>query len=67
MEAVNLRLARAGMHGAVEITVRDILRLQFLAQQGEQRGELREDEQAMAIVGGFLQQFAKGFELGGDD
>ena len=65
LEAVDLGLPGRGGHGAVQVAVGDALGNELLPEKREERGELGEHEQAMAVVLGLLQDFPEGFELGG--
>ncbi len=60
LETVHLGLARARAHRTVEVTAGQSLLLQLGAQQPEQRGELGEDEHAVAVVECFVEQLAQG-------
>ena len=65
METIDLHLPRPGGHRAVEITIRDLLAIEVGAEEGEKRGELGEDEEAVAVVEGFGEDFAEGVEFRG--
>jgi hypothetical protein len=43
----------------------DLLRVEIGAKEREERGELGEDEHAVAVVDGFGEEFVEGVEFGG--
>lgn len=65
LEAVDFGLPGAGGHGAVEVAVGDGLGVEFGAEEGEERRELGEDEDAVAVVDGFGEEFGEGVQLRG--
>jgi hypothetical protein len=65
LETVDLGLAGAGRERAVEVTVGDFLRDEFLAEEREERGELGEDEEAVVVVDGLGEEFAERVEFRG--
>jgi hypothetical protein len=64
LEAVDLSLAGRCRHRTVEVAVRDALLVEVGAEEREEGGELRKDEEAVAVVEGFGEDFAKGFQFG---
>ena len=58
-------LAGCGGHRAVEIAVGDTLLVEIGAEEGEEGGELREDEEAVTVVEGLGEDFAEGFQFSG--
>ena len=65
LETVDLGLAGVGAHRTVEVAVGDALFVEVGAEEGEKRGELGEDEEAVAVVEGFGEDFAEGVEFRG--
>ena len=55
----------AGGHGAVEVAVGDPLGVELLAQEGKERGELREDEDPVPVVERLREDLPERLELRG--
>jgi hypothetical protein len=68
LEAIDFGLAGARRERAVEVAMGNLLGGEFLAEKSEERSELREDEEAMAVVDGFGEKFVEGiqFRRGGE-
>ena len=65
LETIHLGLAGARRHRAVEVAVRDLLRVELSAEEREEGSELREHEHAVAVVDGLGEEFGKVFQLRG--
>ena len=65
METVDLGLAGCGGHRAIEVAVGNTLLVEIGAEESEEGSELCEDEEAVAVVEGFGEDFAEGVQFRG--